>query len=75
MTRVISLPASGRQVTLASYVKAVKAAKANPTMTFKHGPATWWPVTGAEFMQQFMDGVHDRINEEISYNNRGRATR
>jgi hypothetical protein len=61
--RVITLPAlDNRQVSLAAYVVAVKLAKANPDRTFTHGLTTWWPTLGSEIVQQFLAGVHDRIN-------------
>lgn len=60
--RFITLEATGKKVTLTAYVKAVKLAKDNPTATFKYGLTTWWPVTGAEIVQEFLSGVNDRIN-------------
>lgn len=69
--RVITLPAIDRQVSLAAYVKAIRTAKENPTAEFKHGLTCWWPVTGAEIMQQFRRGIHDRINDGIPYSRRG----
>lgn len=69
--RVISLPAIEKQVTLKQYVQAVKLAKSNPDKTFKHGLTCWWPCTGVEIMKQFRSGIHDRINQGVSYNLRG----
>jgi hypothetical protein len=46
-------------------------AKANPEMTFKTGFMTWWPTTGAEVMDQFREGMMDRINQAIPYIKRG----
>jgi len=69
--RVIHLPALDRRVSLRAYVAAVKMAKANPEKTFKTGLCCWWPSTGAEIMDQFRDGMMDRINEAIPYSNRG----
>ena len=71
ITRMITLPALHRQVTLAQYVAAIKLAKANPTAEFKHGLTTWWSTTGAEIMRQFAEGMNDRINQGISYSRRG----
>lgn len=71
--RTIHLPALGRHVTLAAYLRAVRMAKENPEMTFKTGFTTWWPTTGAEVMQQFREGMTERINQAIPYIQRGRA--
>lgn len=69
--RVIYLPAIDRAVSLAEYVRAVRMAKAEPDVTFKHGLSTWWPTTGAEVMKQFREGMTDRINQAIPYALRG----
>jgi hypothetical protein len=73
MTRYITLPAINKSVPLAAYVSAIKTAKANPTVEFKHGLTCWWPCTGAEIMRQFFDGMTDRINQSVAYNQRGKA--
>ena len=65
--RAIHLPAIDRRVSLKAYVAAVKMAKANPDREFSHGLTTWWPTTGAEIMQQFHEGMQDRINAGIPY--------
>lgn len=69
--RTIYLPAIGQSVTIGQYVKAVNFAKANPDHEFKHGFTCWWPCTGREIIRQFLDGVHERINEGIPYIKRG----
>lgn len=69
--RVIGLPAIGRSVTIGEYVHAIKLAKANLEVEFKHGLTTWWPTTGAEIMDQFREGVHGRINDKVPYYKRG----
>lgn len=69
--RTIYLPAVDRRVSLAAYVTAVKIAKANPDREFKHGLTTWWPTTGAEIVDQFNRGMHDRISQGIPYSKRG----
>ena len=69
--RYITLPAINKSVPLGAYVKAIKIAKANPTMEFKTGLTTWWPTSGGEIMKQFRDGMMDRINQGVSYNQRG----
>ena len=71
MIRTVNLPAIGKSVTLAAYVAAIRSAKANPDMTFKHGLTAWWPCTGREIMQQFRAGMHDRINQRVPYRLRG----
>ena len=65
--RYVTISAIDRQIPLGAYVQGIKLAKANPTATFKHGLDTWWPVTGEEIMHQFRRGMHDRINQGISY--------
>jgi hypothetical protein len=72
MTRTIRLPAIDRTVTLVSYINLVRLAKGYPTAVFKTGLTTWWPTTGAEIMQQFRQGMTDRINQAIPYSQRGR---
>lgn len=72
MLRTIHLPAIDRTVSLAAYNQAVRLAKAFPTSVFRTGLTTWWPTTGAEIMQQFRNGMTDRINQAIPYNRRGR---
>lgn len=71
MIRVIHLPATGRQVTLGQYVRAIKTAKANPDCTFKHGLTCWYPCTGSDIVRQFRSGLHDRINQAIPATRRG----
>jgi hypothetical protein len=73
MTRCVNLPAISRTVSLAAYINAVRLAKANPHMVFKHGFTTWWPTTGAEIMQQFRQGMTERINAEVPYIHRRRT--
>jgi hypothetical protein len=71
MVRTVSLPAINRTVTLAAYVHAIKLAKANPDVEFKHGLTAWWPCTGREIMRQFRAGMHDWINQRVPYLLRG----
>lgn len=71
--RTIHLPAIDRHVSLAAYVNAVKLARDNPGVTFKTGFTTWWPTTGAEIMDQFRQGMTERINQAIPYIQRGAA--
>jgi hypothetical protein len=69
--RAIYCPGPDKWLTLGQYVKAVKMAKANPTTTFKQGITCWWPVTGAEVVEQFYRGLEDRINQAVPWMERG----
>lgn len=69
--RTIALPAINARVSLRDYIRAIKEAKANPDREYKHGLTTWWPTTGREIHQQFLQGVHDRINQGVPYIERG----
>ena len=69
--RAIYLPATGRRIPLGAYVQGIKLAKANPEAEFKHGLTCWWPCTGAEIMEQFRRGMHNRISQGIPYSERG----
>jgi hypothetical protein len=71
--RVIHLPAIDKRVSLSAYIKAIRAAKENPERTFTTGLTTWWPTTGAEVVDQFRKGMHDRINQAVPYTQRGRS--
>ena len=69
--RTIYMPAINRSVTLGQYCKAVKLAKDNPDAEFKHGLTCWYSCKGKDIVKQFLQGVHDRINQGISYSQRG----
>ena len=69
--RTITLPAINKTVSLGQYVKAVKMAKANPDETFKHGLTCWWPCQGRHIIEQFVEGMQDRISQGIPYSQRG----
>jgi len=71
MIRAITLPAINKTVSLAQYVKAIKIAKANPDVEFKHGLTCWWPCKGSQIMLQFRDGMMQRISEARPYVTRG----
>ena len=73
MVRTITLPAVNMTVSLGAYVKAIKMARDNPDVEFKHGLTTWWPTLGRDIMRQFRDGMQDRINQAVPYVNRGLA--
>lgn len=59
-------------MTLRTYVQAIKVAKANPETMFKSGLCTWWETSGAEIMEQFREGMVERINAAIPYSQRDR---
>lgn len=62
MTRYITL-GNGKQIGLSAYAKGWRACKASALGTeFKHGLCTWWSQTREEILQDFMHGLHDRIN-------------
>lgn len=71
MKRYIHLPAIERRVSLGAYVTAIKLAKANPDMEFKHGLDCWWPTTGREIVKQFSSGLNIRINAGVRAIDRG----
>ncbi len=68
--KTIHLSAINRSVSLKDYIYAVKLAKSNPTKVFKHGLTCWWQCTGQDIIEQFFDGMQDRINQAIPYNQR-----
>ena len=69
--RTITLPAINKAVSLGQYVKAVKMAKANPDAEFKHGLTCWWSCKGRDVVQQFVEGMQERITQAIPYRQRG----
>lgn len=71
MKRTIYIPGVEKHVTLGQYTKAIKMAKANMTKVFKHGLTCWWSCTGADIMNQFREGMMDRINQAVPYSRRG----
>ena len=60
MKRTITLEATGRVLSVASYVRGIRLAKAEPLMMFRHGLTTWWPCSGSTIMHQFREGCRDR---------------
>lgn len=71
--RYVMLPAvhETKGVRLGKYVAFIRHAKANPDAQFKHGLTCWWPVTGAEIVKQFREGLSERIGQAIPYHKRG----
>lgn len=70
MTRAITL-GDGHRVTLGSYVRVIKLAKAHPTARFDRDLLDRWPASGADIVRQFRRGMVERINEAIPYSQRG----
>lgn len=70
MRRYITL-GDGRKVTLGSYVRVVRKAKAHPDATFTRDLRDRWPSTGAAILRQFRTGMHERINAGVPYFRRG----
>jgi len=60
-TPVVTL-SGGLQITIGQYIFAHKRAKENQEVEFARGLTCWYPVTGREILNQFMDAIHDRIN-------------
>ncbi len=52
-------------VSLGVFVNAIKTAKANPEIEFKHGLGGWWPEKGWKIVRDFRKGMHDRISSNI----------
>ena len=72
--RVVTLPAiSHKAIPLGVYVEGVKTALEQPETEFKHGLTTWWPTTGKEIRRQFLQSIHERINQGVPYIDRGRV--
>lgn len=66
MKHVITLSATGKQMTIGQYVTAWKACKAAPAGTeYDHGLCGWWPATREQILREFEEGMHDRINKHI----------
>lgn len=63
--RRIVVLGDGKRVLLGEYVAAVKRAKANRHREFDRGLTCWWPCTGEQIVQQFREGMHDRINRRV----------
>lgn len=62
----------GKQVTVGSYVRVVRAAISNPQANFKRGIDDNWPATGVEIVRDFRAGMIERINDAVPYYKRGR---
>jgi hypothetical protein len=67
---MVYIPAIDRQITLGQYLKVYRTAKANPEVEFTCGLTTWWPTKGRDVVQQFVDGMMERISDGIPYSKR-----
>lgn len=52
-------------VSLAAYLKAIRLAKQNPDQLFDRGLCSAFPKQGQDIMEDFLDGVMDRINQHM----------
>lgn len=59
---------SGKRIPMGIYVRGVKLAIANPDMKFSEGLTSWWSTTGKEIREQFLESIHDRINQKCTEN-------
>ena len=66
MKTTITLEATGRVLSVASYVQGIRLAKAEPLMMFRHGLTTWWPCCGSTIMHQFREGCRDRQRQRAA---------
>lgn len=72
MQRIVTL-GHGKTVTLAAYVRGIRLCKASPPKTtFKQGLCGWWPEPRETILREFMEGVHDRINQHVAGYGQGR---
>lgn len=62
----ITLEATGRVLSVASYIQGIRLAKAEPLMMFRHGLTTWWPCAGSTIMHQFREGCRDRTRQRAA---------
>jgi hypothetical protein len=68
--KVFVVTARGR-MTLGNYVAFVKRAIAYPNASCWGGLKTEGPTTGRDIRWEFLEGVHDRINQAVPYRLRG----
>ena len=62
----ITLEATGKVLSVGSYVEGIRLAKAEPLMMFRHGLTTWWPCAGSTIMHQFREGCRDRTRQRAA---------
>jgi hypothetical protein len=61
-----------KQIPIPIYIQEIKLAKNNLDREFKQGLTCWYPCTGQDIVNQFLAGLNDRINQSISYIQRGK---
>ena len=66
MKAAITLQATGRTLSVASYVQGIRLAKSEPLMMFRHGLTTWWPCCGSTITHQFRQGCQDRQRQRAA---------
>ena len=70
--RRVYLAAHQKYVALGKYIAFVKCAIADPDARFQYTLTQWWGGFGREIRKEFRDGMHDRINQHLSWYNKGR---
>lgn len=60
------------KISIPAYIQGIKLAKSNLDREFKQGLTCWFPCTGQDIVNQFRAGLNDRINQSISYIQRGK---
>jgi hypothetical protein len=63
----VALPALCRSVSIGVYVAAVKVAKANQSIVFRHTLEHWGPGSGARILGEFRKGLDERISAGHGY--------
>jgi len=61
-----------KKISIPAYIQGIKLAKSNLDREFKQGLTCWFPCTGQDIVNQFRAGLNDRINQSISYIQRGK---
>lgn len=61
-TPVFYIPSIYRYITLGQYVKAVQQARENRGQRFDRSFEGWTSCTGQDIVNQFVNGVHERIS-------------
>lgn len=63
----------GREVDVRDYAKMWRRVQqAPPGVTFKESLRGWWPISREELLEQFRDGMHDRISRNMPHYGKGR---
>lgn len=73
MTRRYVTLGDGRRVPLSAYVAGWKVVRrCHPAMPFNRCLTERWASTAGQILQQYRDGMHDRINRHVPGYGRGR---